>query len=287
MTELPLSLEVHGTRLRPMRAEDVPALSEQLAAPGTAEWLAAVSLPFTAAEAAELLAFAQEPLHGVRVLERASGDLAGCIALRPSLWFWLAPAQRRQGLMRGCLGACIAACFARPAPPLLATSRADNAASLALLHRLGFSPLPAPRRMFFRSTGRAQDCTDLLLTPEQWHALHPPRIVLAAHSARPVTQKDLPAAAQILGQSRAGWVANPADPARLRAFIEQHRCRAPGTGLFLVEAEGRGPCGLLLMEAGGQLAARAFRTPEAEAGFLAEWAAQGAGGKGPAEPGGT
>lgn len=263
MCEFPKILDGDLVRLRPMQQEDLPAVIEQLGDPDIAQWLAAVAHPFGPPEARELLEFSRDPRHCVRIVLHR-GDVAGCFALAPGLWFWLAPEHHGQGVMTRSLRAAIAAYFRRPAAPLIATSRADNTASLALLTRLGFSRCPATRRMFFQATGTSHACADYAMTMEQWHFLYPPQIAFDALTVRPAVQKDAAALARILPRAGGAGAEIWPDPQDIGDFIEAHRCRAWGTGLFVIEDSVRTTCGMVLLKDGKATPARCFTSVEYE-----------------------
>ena len=272
MVHFPEILEAGDLRLRPMRADDLEMIADQLGLLDTSRWLAAVSVPFGRDHAEALLAFSEEPLHGVRVIE-SEGAVIGCLALRPSLWFWLAPEARGRGHMRGSLQKAISAHFARPAPPLTATARADNATSLALLRDLGFSISPVPRRMFFHSTGQSHACVDHVLTPEQWHYLHPPRLALESFILRPADQKDVSAIATLLQGSQPPQVENANDLWEVCDFVERYRCRSPGNGIFMIEGRFRNVCGVIVLAGGEPEMEPGFDRPENRRRFLDEFTA--------------
>lgn len=159
------------------------------------------------------------------------GTQAGCLCLGAGLWYWLDPVFHGRGLMGMALGAALARWFARPAPPLIATCRTDNAASRALLARLGFGQSPRPRRMFFQGSGGSEPCFDYLMASEQWLLLNPPEHRFGALTLRPARQKDAPVLARMLRGRDPVWPA----PEALPAFIERHRVRVASAGLFVVE----------------------------------------------------
>lgn len=264
MSSFPDQIDAGGALLRPMRSTDLPCLTRQLGDPRIARWMAAMRQPFGPAEAEQILALSREPVRRLRVVE-TGGAMVGCLALCPDVWFWLDPAAQGRGLMSAALQAAIAAQFARPAPPLLATCRTDNAASLSLLARLGFSRMPAIRRMFFAGEGRSQPCHDHVLSSELWLLLHPPVLRAGSITLRPALQKDAAALMQMLpGGGRVGSGPWPR-PEALAAFIETHRCRRPGHGLFVALDEARRIVGMALFDADRQDCATLFLTGEDEA----------------------
>ncbi|SDE17372.1 Protein N-acetyltransferase, RimJ/RimL family [Salipiger thiooxidans] len=249
MVPFPDRLDVGDVSLRRMQAGDLPAIARQLGTPEIARWMAAARQPFGLAEAGEILALSQEPAQRIRVLERG-GEVIGCLRLAPEMWFWLDAVAQGDGIMSTVLRAAISAHFAEPSPPLIACCRDDNVASQGVLVGLGFSRAPARRRMFFEAEGRSQPCHDYAMTPEQWQFLCPPVVSLEGLTARPALQKDAPR----LALMRVGLVdardAPWPEPQDLGAFIETHRSRAPGRGLFVLEDDHRRVIGAALIGEG-------------------------------------
>ncbi|MBU0644651.1 MAG: GNAT family N-acetyltransferase [Alphaproteobacteria bacterium] len=229
--------------LRQVRQEDRPTLIQQLNDPRIAPWLAAVPQPFGPSEADALLAHGQHSDEHLLIVEQG-GAVAGCLCIGASLWYWLDPAFWGRGLMHHALQTAVATHFATLAPPLTATCHTDNAASQAVLTRLGFSPTPTLRKMFFQSAQSAQLCRDFVMTPEQWHLLHPPLIALNAVSLRPAEQKDAATLVRML--PHAGSPIWPT-PETIRAFIETHRFRGPPRGLFVILDAHRRSLGMALL----------------------------------------
>ena len=250
MNGFPDRIETDEILLRPMATGDISAIKRHLGDPEIARWMAAARQPFGQAEAEEILAISQDPSRRIRVLEK-HGAIVGCICLSPDVWFWVGPASQGQGLMSRALRAAIAAHFACLEPPLIATCRDDNQPSQALLSTLGFSRMPSGRCMFFESEGRAMPCHDHVMTPEQWFKLHPPVQRHGSLTLRPAAQKDAPTLTLMLPRSGSDDSGIWPLPEALSGFIEKHRCRAPGRGLFVMEDEHRRVIGMLLLQVRG------------------------------------
>ncbi len=242
MDHFPDTLDLGDARLRPLTTGDRKEVCRQLSDPHTARWLASVAQPFGPADYDELIGYAHEADVHLRAIE-AQGHLAGCLCVGATLWFWLEPDHRGMGLMHRALTAALKARFACPASPVVATSHQDNSASRHLLTRLGFALSPVPRRMFFQGVGRSEPCRDYLMAPEQWHLLHPPLVDLDPLRLRPAIQKD----AAVFARMRPGQERAP-DPDDLSAFIERHRFRGGGSGLFAVLDEHRCCIGMALAD---------------------------------------
>lgn len=245
MSSFPDRIHIGEILLRPMVASDMPMLIKHFNDPKIARWMAAAKQPFSHSDAEEILKFSQDPASRVRVLEN-SGAMIGCLCLSPDVWFWLDPGSHGQGLMSCALRAAIAAHFADPAPPLMATCRDDNYPSQALLSLLGFSRMPIEKRMFFHAEGCAQTCHGYVMTSGQWMQLHPPVLQYGPLALRPATQKDAPTLALMLPRSGSDDTGVWPSPETLCSFIELHRCRAAGHGLFVIEDEYRRVIGMVL-----------------------------------------
>lgn len=232
-------------RLRPFGQGDVPAILAQFNDPRVTQWLAALRQPFDIDEAEEFLTFAADPAQHVRALE-LDGDVIGGLSLGDALWYWLTPEYWGQGHMAGALRAALADHFADPVAPLTATCREDNAASVAVLQRLGFSARPEMRRMFFHGAGSSFACRDYLMTPEQWHVLNPPRLNRWPICLRPSRQADLATVQRLQQGLLSGGIWPGQNEREVRQFIETYRYRGVGLALWIIEVEERSPVGMAL-----------------------------------------
>lgn len=164
MTVFPDRLEEDGLRLRPLAPSDLDTLVAQLSDWETARWLAAVRHPFTRDDALEILEHAREPAHRVRAIEHQSA-MIGCLALQPTLWFWLRPQDRGRGWLGRALRLALPAHFATGGAAPVAVVRDDNLGCLRALRRLGFSELPERTRRHFHSERHGYSCTRLIYNP--------------------------------------------------------------------------------------------------------------------------
>lgn len=227
----------------------MPALLTQLGDPRIADWMAAIPQPFDTSQARAFLTFAEDDSQKVRAVE-INGTVIGGLCVGDSLWYWLAPYYWGRGLINTVLRAALTDHFAGPASPLIATSREDNSASIAVLRRLGFSPRPETRRMFFHSAGTSLLCRDHVMTPEQWHILNPPHLRGTQFTLRPARQADLATVQRLLeGSGRDNtW---PASSERhVRRFLETHRYRGMGPALWIIENEERRALGVAISGTG-------------------------------------
>jgi len=230
-------------RLRPFRQEDLDVILAQLGDPRVSEWLAAIRHPFDITQASEFLAFAADPTQKVRAMD-IDGVVVGGLCVGDALWYWLAPAHWGRGHMTRTLRAALAEHFATPTPPLTATCREDNRASRTVLDRLGFSPFPRTRRMFFHAAQTSHVCRDHIMTPEQWHVLNPPCLRGPKITLRPARQTDLAAVQRLLQGLPAGGVWPQGTETKVRAFIETHRYRGTGPALWMIENDERRTLGM-------------------------------------------
>jgi len=230
-----------GLNLRPLSERDLPEIVRQLSEPCIAEWLATVARPFALSDAEALLDHARHAQDRVWVITTDT-DMAGCLSVGSNLWFWTAPRCQRLGVMKTALHRALCDWFAGPALPLTATCRADNHASRALLARLGFSEKPGLRRMYFQSIARSETCVDVLMAPEQWHLLNPPRMRLGALHLRPACQQD----ARTLSCMVPVSLLRDRQDGDISRFIEDHRFRGGQSGLFMLEDDMRRGVGMAL-----------------------------------------
>lgn len=261
MQSFPEVIEADGVLLRPAVQSDLGAVATHLNMAEISRWMAAVKHPFTETDAEEILALADDPAQCLRVLE-VNGTMVGCLRLSPEIWFWLAPSSQGQGLMSRALHAAITAYFNTPAPPLFASCRDDNLAALSLLSRLGFSRTPMRKRLFFHNEGRALSCIEHVLCVEQWLQLHPPRMTCGALALRPAVQKDAPVLATMFPRHGTEGSRSWPMPDRIGAFIERHRCRSHGSGLFVIEDKNRCLIGMVLLDKTRDTQTSQFITPE-------------------------
>lgn len=261
LRSFPDLIEAEGLCLRPMKKSDLPTVMAQLGNPDIAHWMAALRQPFTYTDAEEILALSQDPAQCLRMIE-VEGTIVGCLRLAPDVWFWLEPAAQSQGLMLRALRTAISAHFASQAQPLFATCREDNHAAQALLIRLGFSRLPTRKRVFFQNEGRALTCHGYVMSCEQWLLLYPPTVTIDPLRLRPASQKDAPTLLLMLPRPGHDDEAFWPHPDNLSAFLEQHRCRIPGRGLFVIEDDNRRVLGMTLLDESSACKRLRFLTPE-------------------------
>ena len=103
--------------------------------------------------------------------------------------------------------------------------------SAALLYRLGFSRLGRVVGLKSHARKALVDGRQMVLTPEQWHAVNPIKIATPRMRLRPLRPADATDLARIAGNDRVApmlaSVASPWPEADVLRWIEQRRWRDP------------------------------------------------------------
>ena len=241
---LPARIQTPRLTLDPVRPGMAAAMADALADPRVSFWLARVPHPYGLADAQAFIAAARRSGRlSWAVLQ--GGRFCGMVGLEGHLGFWLIPELWGKGLMAEAAGAVLAQYFADPdAPPLTSGYFAGNDRSAALLRRLGFAPRGALHPVRCLSQARDLPHQDMVLAPEQWHLLNPPRIAAAGGLfLRPLTGQDAPALCAALGRVEVApmltSVPLPWSEAAARAWIERGRWRGRvGFRLGICAADG-------------------------------------------------
>ncbi len=132
--------------------------------------------------------------------------------------------------MREAAQAVLAAYFMDPnAAPVPTSYMIGNTRSAALLHRLGFSRLGRVVALKSHARKTLVDGRQMVLTPEQWHAVNPIEIATPRMRLRPLRPADATDLARIAGNDRVApmlaSVASPWPEADVLRWIEQRRWR--------------------------------------------------------------
>ena len=185
--------------------------------------------PYTRADALEFIANVREKGSAIWAILNAD-RLVGMIGRDPQLGFWLDPRCWGQGLMREAAQAVLAAYFKDPnAAPVPTSYMIGNTRSAALLHSLGFSRLVGVVAIKSCAREALVDARQMVLTPEQWHAVNPIEIATPRMHLRPLRPADATDLARIAGNDRVApmmaSVASPWPEADVLRWIEQHRWR--------------------------------------------------------------
>ena len=140
-------------RLRPLTAEDGPALVAAIDDFAVSKWLSVVPFPYTDADFQHFLNDIAKP-GSTWVIEDAEG-FAGVVALEKELGYWLAPRAHGLGYMTEAARAVLAGHFADTDTDVPSGYFEGNAPSLNVLTKLGF--VEVGRRM---NANRAQGRED-------------------------------------------------------------------------------------------------------------------------------
>ena len=139
--------------------------------------------------------------------------------------------------MREAAQAVLAAYFKDPnAAPVPTSYMIGNTRSAALLHSLGFSRLVGVVAIKSCAREALVDARQMVLTPEQWHAVNPIEIATPRMHLRPLRPADATDLARIAGNDRVApmmaSVASPWPEVDVLRWIEQRRWRGR-VGFFL------------------------------------------------------
>lgn len=164
---LPAIIETRRLRLRPPGARDVPAIVEGAGDLAVSRWLTPVPHPYHESDAEEFLAFAAEG-PGVWAIEEG-GAFRGVVSIREELGYWLRRDAWGRGLMTEAAGAATGAWFALEPESLRSSHHEGNAASRAVLLKLGFEET-GHHMSFARALGRDVPGRTMHLTRARWEA---------------------------------------------------------------------------------------------------------------------
>ena len=177
---------LHTTRLRLRVVEEQDApITARLMTPGISQWLASWPSPSDeAGAAARLRRLRDATLHGqalcLALEPREGGGLMGMVivvrakynARRGDLGYWLGEPFHRRGYMSEAAAAAVSDAFARLGLDAIeAGARRENAASLALMRRLGMRPIDE-RQVWAESRGREEWCAYYEITRAEHAASH-------------------------------------------------------------------------------------------------------------------
>ena len=223
------ALTTKRLQLRPPVASDATAITAILNDFEISKWVSPVPFPYTRADALEFIANVREKGSAIWAILNAD-RLVGMIGRDPQLGFWLDPRCWGQGLMREAAQAVLAAYFKDPnAAPVTTSYMIGNTRSAALLHSLGFSRLVGVVATKSCAREALVDARQMVLTPEQWHAVNPIEIATPRMHLRPLRPADATDLARIAGNDRVApmmaSVASPWPEADVLRWIEQRRWR--------------------------------------------------------------
>ena len=163
-------LQTARLTLRPLAASDSTAITEALSNWDVTRWLSQVPFPYTRADADSFIGMVQHsPDDAHWAIDQGAG-LIGLISVKPDLGYWLDQSHHGQGMMTEAARAVLTWYFTHHTAPVLSGHFAGNAASRAILTKLGFTdthietitpvnadtPVPLQR---------------MVLTRDHWHTL--------------------------------------------------------------------------------------------------------------------
>ena len=133
------TLQTARLMLRPLRGSDRAAITDALNHWDVARWLSVVPFPYTLADADEFIDMAQHnPGDAHWAIDQGAG-LIGVISVKPDMGYWLAQSHHGQGLMTEAANAVVEWYFTHYNDPVVSGYHAGNAASRAILTKLGFT----------------------------------------------------------------------------------------------------------------------------------------------------
>jgi len=166
------SIETDRLRLRPVAPSDRDELIALINDYEVSKWLTRVKYPYTASDFDEFLVYSgQNPLWIIEY----HGAVAGCIGLVGEFGYWLGQSFWGKGIVPEAARAILSDHFKNPRAHVVYSSYfLGNEKSRAILARLGFSPIGATTQPHSLAQGQSVEAQPMVLTPEQWHFLHPP-----------------------------------------------------------------------------------------------------------------
>lgn len=192
----PARIETGRLLLRPPERTDAPIIREFLAQEHVRRYNCLGKLP-SLEKLEELLC--SEPEHQFSIIRREDGQVLGHIGLEAdglrfrvkslSLDYYLGEEYARRGYMSEALGGLLRRLFLREGlEAVSARAFAENAASIALLEKLGFTREGTLRRAVYTYQDQCFDDVLFSLLREEYLAAHPPRLgdVLRVEMDRPI-----------------------------------------------------------------------------------------------------
>ncbi|MEZ5912112.1 MAG: GNAT family N-acetyltransferase [Paracoccaceae bacterium] len=162
-------LQTGRLRLRPLQSGDIPALMEGLNDWEVTRWLTAVPFPYTQADGACFLEnCAADPAQAHFAIDAGAG-LIGVISVKPDLGYWLNRSWHGKGVMSEAARAVVGWYFGHSAEPLISGHYPGNAASRAVLGKLGFRDTHSEIAVQ-RATQKSVTIQRMTLDRESWKA---------------------------------------------------------------------------------------------------------------------
>lgn len=156
------------------------------------KWLIPVPDPYTLTDAQDWLSSLRfERGRYVWAISR-DGEVIGMIGIDPTLGYWIGKEHWGQGYVREAAHAVLSAYFHDPfADPIYSGYFVENERSARVLTRLGFSPLGNSVATLSAAQQGELPLQKMILTPEQWAALHPLTFDGAQVHIRPIMASDV------------------------------------------------------------------------------------------------
>lgn len=133
------TLQTARLTLRPLAWSDRAAITDALNNWDITRWLSQVPFPYTLADADQFIDMAQRsPDDAHWAIDQGAG-LIGVISVKPDLGYWLDQAHHGQGVMTEAARAVVTWYFTDHPGPVISGHFVGNAASRAILTRLGFT----------------------------------------------------------------------------------------------------------------------------------------------------
>lgn len=166
-------MQTDRLRLRPIDpVQDKLPLVELVNDYEVSKWLTRVKYPYRVKDFDEFVTYAQE--NHIWMID-FQGQLAGCIGLDSELGYWLGKNFWGHGFIPEAAHAILSDHFKSPRAHVLYSGYfLGNEKSRSILARLGFSPLGKAGMVNSLTQGKQVPHQRMVLTPEQWHFLHPP-----------------------------------------------------------------------------------------------------------------
>lgn len=215
--------------LRPLRADDAPAIAAALGDWSVAQWLSSPPYPYGLADAESFIADHPE---GVFAIDAGQG-IIGTISVDASLGYWLAPAAWGQGYATEAGDAVIDWAFAENGAREISTSYLlGNEASRNVLKKLGFLDV-GPRMIPTRAQGRDMPGHALTLSRARWRERRDYHVETDRLILRGLREDDWADLARIGGEAQVARMMfnlrSPWPEAEVRAWIDHARFRGrPG-----------------------------------------------------------
>ncbi|MEL6521725.1 MAG: GNAT family N-acetyltransferase [Pseudomonadota bacterium] len=176
--------------LRPFVQDDAPAIVDGIGDLAVARWLRTVPIPYRLEDAETFLASVEGDEGQIWAIEGEAG-LCGVIGTDEELGYWLRQDHWGRGLVTEAARAVLADWFSNPdAPPITSGYFDGNARSAGVLGKLGFGKR-GTQTLHCQALDQDVLSHRMILTPEQYHAMHPWIIHTKRLTLRPLGQHDL------------------------------------------------------------------------------------------------